>query len=304
MKTIVKRSERRFLVSALALAGGLSTGLHAQDAFQGELVGEGTVSSDRGDTFPALSPDGTVLYFSRVKEGSGWSDQELLRSAWEDGAWSDPEVLPFSGGSASDRAPRPAPEGRWIIFTSNRPLPDGSLAGFNLWVARTDRTGNWYGPVPLEGEVNGPEADSHSSLTTDGTLYFSSRREGSLGRSDIWRATQDASTGEFGGVENLGSPINSELSQSDVWVKPDGSMMIFVVTDHPDGFGGDDLWVSYQSDGGWTTPRNLGPAVNTPEYEYGPFVSPDGGWLYFTSHRSGDGDIYRVRIEGLLAGGD
>ena len=103
MKTIVKRSERRFLVSALALAGGLSTGLHAQDAFQGELVGEGTVSSDRGDTFPALSPDGTVLYFSRVKEGSGWSDQELLRSAWEDGAWSDPEVLPFSGGSASDR---------------------------------------------------------------------------------------------------------------------------------------------------------------------------------------------------------
>ncbi len=289
----------------MALAAGLSTSLVAQDGFQGELVGEGTVSGDRGDTFPALSPDGTVLYFSRVKQGSGWSDQELLRSTWEDGGWSDPEVLPFSGGSASDRAPRPAPAGRWLMFTSNRPLPDSSESGsFNLWVARTDDSGKWYGPVPLAGEVNGPEADGHSSLTADGTLYFYSRRDGGHGRGDIWRATQNSSTGEFGVVENVGPPINGEQSQSDVWVKPDGSMMIFVITDHPDGLGGDDLWVSYQSDGGWTTPRNLGPAVNTPEYEYGPFVSPDGEWLYFTSHRSGDGDIYRVAIDGLLAGGD
>lgn len=297
-------SWRRLLGVGVMLAAALPGVTDAQDGFRGELVGEGTVSGDRGDAFPALSPDGQTLYFSRVKQGSGWSNQELMRSTWADGGWSEAEVLPFSGGSASDRAPRPSPAGRWLIFSSNRALPDSSLAGYNLWVARTDASGKWYGPVPLTGDVNGPAGDYHSSLTAEGMLYFSSSREGTLGRGDIWLSRQDASSGTFGSAENVGSPINNALSQSDLWVHPDGSVMIVVMTDHPEGFGGDDLWVSHRQADGWSPPRNLGPTVNTHEYEYGPFVSADGEWLYFTSHRSGDGDVYRVAVGGLLDGGD
>jgi Tol biopolymer transport system component len=29
---------------------------------------------------------------------------------------------------------------------------------------------------------------------------------------------------------------------------------------------------------------------------FGPTVSPDGEWLYFTSHRSGSADVWRVRL--------
>ncbi len=29
-------------------------------------------------------------------------------------------------------------------------------------------------------------------------------------------------------------------------------------------------------------------------------MDPTGTWLYFTSHRSGDGDIYRIRLGELL----
>jgi hypothetical protein len=47
------------------------------------------------------------------------------------------------------------------------------------------------------------------------------------------------------------------------------------------------LYVSYQRDGRWTEPRNLGPQVNSRENEYCPTLSPDGTRLYFT--RAGEG---------------
>jgi Tol biopolymer transport system component len=39
--------------------------------------------------------------------------------------------------------------------------------------------------------------------------------------------------------------------------------------------------------------------VNSPEYEYGPWVTPDGRRLLFTSHRAGDADIYQIEIRSL-----
>jgi hypothetical protein len=293
----------QFLV--VSLLGSVAP-LVAQEAGQAELVGKGTVSSDRSDTFPAVSADGQVLYFSRVKEGRGWSDQELMQSEWRDSGWSEPEVLPFSGTAASDRAPRPTPEGNWVIFTSNRPLPGaeqadaGARGDYNLWVARRDDEGQWYGPVPLAGDVNTEATEGHSSLTEDGVVYFYSRRDGGYGKGDIYRARRDGD--QFIGVENLGPPINSAESQSDLWVSPFAEWMILVITDHPDGFGGDDLYMSEFRDGAWSKPRNLGPEVNTAEYEYGPYMDPTGTWLYFTSHRSGDGDIYRIRLREVLRG--
>ena len=98
---------------------------------------------------------------------------------------------------------------------------------------------------------------------------------------------------------NIGAPVNTEHSQPDLFVTRDGSMMILAVTDHPDGLGGDDLYVSFKRGDAWTTPVNLGPGVNTPEYEYGPFIS--GEYLYFTSHGFGSGNIYRIRLDEIAA---
>ena len=118
-----------------------------------------------------------------------------------------------------------------------------------------------------------------------------------MGRSDIYsvRRTVDG----YGPAVNLGAPVNTEHSQPDLFVSGDGQMMILAVTDHPDGFGGDDLYVSYRRDNGWTEPVNLGPEINTPEYEYGPFIS--GGYLYFSSHGFGSGSIYRIRLDEIRA---
>lgn len=79
-------------------------------------------------------------------------------------------------------------------------------------------------------------------------------------------------------------------------MSPDETWMILAITDRPGGYGGDDLYVSRVVDGAWTTPVNLGPEINTPEYEYGPWVTADGKRLLFTSHRDGPSHIYSAPI--------
>jgi Tol biopolymer transport system component len=38
----------------------------------------------------------------------------------------------------------------------------------------------------------------------------------------------------------------------------------------------------------------MGPSINSEATEYCPMLSPDGRYLFFTSTRSGNGDIYWV----------
>ncbi|SDN06788.1 OmpA family protein [Siphonobacter aquaeclarae] len=60
-----------------------------------------------------------------------------------------------------------------------------------------------------------------------------------------------------------------------------------------------DLFVSFlQGNGEWSTPRNLGPDVNTAEEEGSPFLAPDGKTVYFSSKGwpgYGNHDIFVTR---------
>ena len=161
----------------------------------------------------------------------------------------------------------------------------------NVW--RLDRTeSGWSEPELLRSPVNSEASDIHPGMTSSG-IWVASNREGGMGRSDIYRIDSD------GDLLHLGPSLNDELSQPDLWVSPDESWMILAITDHPDGYGGDDLYVSWLDEGEWTTPVNLGPDINTAEYEYGPWVAADGEHLFFTSHRNGPSHVYRVDTDVL-----
>src|SRR5262249_3773428 len=52
-----------------------------------------------------------------------------------------------------------------------------------------------------------------------------------------------------------------------------------------DGLGGFDLYVSYNRDGGWTKPVNLGSKINSAGNEYSPTISPDKKYFFWTNAR-------------------
>jgi hypothetical protein len=76
-------------------------------------------------------------------------------------------------------------------------------------------------------------------------------------------------------------PFNgSGYSSGYTYLNEDGTKMYFS-SNRPDGYGGYDLYVSFKSGTTWSTPKNLGPTINSQGNEITPFIAD--GALYFAS---------------------
>ena len=96
-------------------------------------------------------------------------------------------------------------------------------------------------------------------------------------------------------VNKVPFPYNgSDYSTGFPNYSPDGDALYFA-SDRPDGFGGYDIYVSFRTGNGWSTPENLGPVINSPGDEISPFF--DGQTLFFSSdyHQGmGGHDVFRA----------
>jgi len=94
----------------------------------------------------------------------------------------------------------------------------------------------------------------------------------------------------------------------DPGIAPDESFMVFTAINRPGGYGQRDLYLTLRrADGTWSKPKNLGPRINSPYFEFGPRISPDKKYLFFTradgwwenSNRD-TSDIYWVELKEYL----
>ena len=279
-------------------------------AVEPRIFAEGVVSTEADEINGSFSPDGTEYYFARVNPyttSPHWG--VLLVTRYRDGAWTAPEVLKISG-SGLDLSPRVSPDGRTLYFSSSRPAPGSSAKLLRIWAA--DRVGSGWGePRALPPPVNTEKDWNFSpSVTSEGTLYFASTRDGSE-HTHVYRARRAGfSAGANAGLpyaepERLGPEINSEVNEADPFVSPDERILVFSSTgdgppsdrDRPETvLGGGvryargDLYASVRTGAGpeakWTKARHLEHGVNTVADESSPSLTPDGRFLFFTSERS------------------
>ncbi len=93
----------------------------------------------------------------------------------------------------------------------------------NLRYMKMGSDSAWTDPVPAPFQGFGNERGS--SLTNDGTLYFSSDRAGGLGGGDNYRTV--AMPGGEITVENLGAPLNSAQNDGSACIARDESYLLF-----------------------------------------------------------------------------
>lgn len=202
--------------------------------------------------------------------------------------------MPFSG-TYNDRAARFYPALDAMLFSSDRPVNESDTTpDFNLWIAMHDGE-EWLEPEALTS-INSDDNDFHGSVAEDGSIYFASNRAGGAGKSDIYQAVLGRNGYE---VRALNGMVNTEHSESDVFISPDSRFMIFSRTDDPNGQGGDDLWISFPTEKGWSEAKNLGAEVNSAEYEYGAMLSPSLLDLIYASHKDGMGNIVTIPMSKL-----
>lgn len=245
------------------------------------LFAPGIVSTGDYDSHPAFMPDGKTLYF--VRSNPSFSFWTILVSRFERGRWIEPQVAPFSG-QYSDADPFITPDGSHLYFISGRPVPGKKTQDLDIYVMERTANGRWGAPINLGAPVNSDGAEWYPTLTKDGTIYFGSDRAGGKGRTDIYRSR--FVNGKYAEAENLGDVINTQFNEFESYVSPDESFLIFMAGGRAEGRGGFDLYLSYNRNGAWTKPMNLGDKINSAGNEYSPTISPDGKYFFWTSARN------------------
>jgi hypothetical protein len=85
----------------------------------------------------------------------------------------------------------------------------------------------------------------------------------------------------------LGPIVNSSADDFHPAISHNG-LSLYISSNRLGGFGSNDIWVSQRDslDDPWGPPQNLGPNINyTAANTFGPDLSPDGHWLFFSSTR-------------------
>jgi hypothetical protein len=259
-----------------------------------EVFAPGIISTKKAEGCSGFLKNGTVFVWSAMDPDSDWRYKSTFWMELRDGKWTEAEPVPFNDLSPYNFTV--APDDKSLYFTAIRSPEDHGilLEQSNIWVV-VKTVDRWSDPLMLGPSINtDPFYENYPSVTTDGTIYYMSRREEGMGKTDIYRSRWFE--GIFQNAENLGPVINTEESDQDPFIAPDESYLI-VCLDKEEGYGGYDLYVSFRlDDGAWSPPRNMGKDINSPGAEFRPYVTPDGRYLFFTSSRSdsGNGDIYWV----------
>lgn len=248
------------------------------DSVEPEIIGEGVISTADDEFGGSLSPDGNTIYYDITVPAHYL--YVMCESHFVDGKWQKPEILPFSG-LYRDSDPVLTPDGKTLLFASDRPRNGVESHSFYIWSATKTAKG-WAEPRPLEGAVNGAGSQVFASMANNGNLYFTSDRKN--GEFDIYRSK--LVNGKYQDTEDLGPTINGPgIWSLEALIAPDESYLLIGSFGRRPTYGNSDLFISYNQNGTWSKPKNLGPIINTAAREYSPRLTSDGKWLIFTSER-------------------
>jgi len=245
-----------------------------------------------------------------------WGQAAVIEVLRAEGGLAAADTVPwFTGDYLGQEKPGRSP----IVFAENALLspysPHGSIAfspdGTELfWCHRAlpkqvvwymrQRDGVWQRPMIAPFTDKDHEySEAHPSFSPDGQrVFFHSKRPLTPGDEakdeDIWYVDRVGDT--WGAPINLGPPVNTEKDEFDPVVAANGDLY-FIAHEYDNTLGFGDIYVSEYVDGAYTTPQNLGAAVNSDTHDMAPALAPDGGYMIFPSTR----EVMRSRDVKLFA---
>jgi hypothetical protein len=266
------------------------------------------------DGCPIQSPDGLDLYLASNRPrfpGDTRTDLDIwvAHRATTDAPFGAPVNLGEPVNStADDFCPTPV-RGRGLFFVSREALA-GSCGLGDIYFTRRDLSGGWAEPEHLACTPEGPntpldeQGPSYIELDGDELLFFSSSSAAVPG--DIY-VSERLANGSFGPASPV-VELNSTSNDIQPNVRKDG-LEIVLSSNHqyPGAQGLQDLYVATResADEAWSTPVNLGTAVNTGAAETRPSLSWNAMTLLFGRAPGPEGmaDIYVTTREKLTGSG-
>jgi outer membrane protein OmpA-like peptidoglycan-associated protein/tetratricopeptide (TPR) repeat protein len=249
-----------------------------------------SINSSVSEYFPALTIDSKQLIFTRRVRSV---NEDFYETFNKDGHWAMATSLPGNiNTNFNEGAQSISQDGQWLIFTGCN-FQEG-YGSCDLYISYLTPDG-WSAAENMGNRINTDQWESAPSLSPDKRdLYFTSRRLGGYGGSDIY-VSHLLAGGQWSEPENLGPEVNTIGDESCPFIHADNQTLYFTSSGHP-GYGGDDLFLTRKGPKRkWSVPRNLGYPINTIENEGSLVITADGAVAYYASDRAdsrGGLDLY------------
>lgn len=252
-----------------------------------QLFAPNFISTEAEEFGAVFNKAGDEFYFGAHINGKS----EIKYSKMVENVWTEPKtILVHPKFGYND--PFLSNDEKRLYFISSQALDTTQKPkDIDIWYIQKTPNG-WSAPINAGASINTQKDEYYISFTNNGTMYFASNGHH---KKDTTRTDHDIYysklvDNKYQKPVNLGSSINSNDYEADVFIAPDESYIIYCAT-RDGSFGRGDLYISFKkSDNTWTPSKNMGSAVNTKNYEYCPFVSKDGKYLFYTSNQ----DIYWI----------
>ncbi|WP_439182741.1 TolB family protein [Carboxylicivirga taeanensis] len=250
-----------------------------------EIFAPGIINTGKFTRDITMTPEGDEIWFSIC--GHAFSYGTILFTKRTEEGWTQPQVAPFATNSKYHYIePFISPDGKYLYFASNCAEDlEGEVKDFDIW--RCERLGTQWGePVNIGWPVNTAGDEFFPSITSTGTIYYTSETQGSEGVILKALATQSG----FAQPDSLPRSINCGRTRYNAFISPDESFLIQGVWGLEDSYGGTDYYIFFRDEKGeWSQALNMGDKVNSKGHaEYAASLSPDGNYLFFMSDRVQD----------------
>ena len=208
-------------------------------------------NSRRAEYSPLLYGDSyDQLYFTSTRNEAmgdevsgitGTKAGDLFYSEKDDkGKWSKPEAVNGGINTNDDEGTCCfSPDGREMYLTQCTTSPSYPRYAQIVKSDRSDAA--WSKTIPITLTADSLSSFAHPAISPNGEwLYFTSDMPGGKGGLDIWRVRITPSG--FGGVENLGEPINTAGDEEFPTFRPNGDL--YFSSNGHSGLGGLDIFIA------------------------------------------------------------
>ncbi len=262
------------------------------------------VNSDSSELLPVISPDGETIYVVRLptNEMNPRGKQDIWKATLINGKAANMTKLP---------APLNTDKNNALLSIS----PDGNTAlllniyredGTNdpgISYSRKDHNGKWRFPKALNivDYYNDNKFGEYCLSNSGKVLVMAVQRKEGYGSKDLYVSFLQADS-SWSKPENLGVQLNTTASEISPFLAADDHTLYFSSSGHP-GYGGSDMFVTTRLDStwkNWSKPMNLGPILNSDEFDAYYTIPASGDYAYFSSSESGNPDIYRVKLTSAI----
>jgi outer membrane protein OmpA-like peptidoglycan-associated protein len=296
-------SEPARLESALQTYGLAE--VHQQLSFAGERENLGkNINTEYTETKPIISPDGKTLYFCRQNYPGNIKgkkdEQDIYISSITNGNFS---VASNIGPPLNDGKPNGVssvtPDGNTLLLINTYGKGKGNGEGASI--SHRTKSG-WSDPTPIfiKDYYNRSPYVDYFLANNGKVLLMALERNDSYGDQDLYVSFY-AGDNKWTQPKNLGSVINTPKAEFSAFLASDMKTLYFSSDGHG-GYGGSDIFYSKRLDESWTnwsTPKNLGAAVNTPDWDAYYTISAKGDFAFFVSKKGGikgSKDIFRIGL--------